>query len=194
MRSGGAEDSLLLPIEFIAIDGNGDTAAGTFVVTVNDDSPRVNDIATSRGENDTASIDLSNSISFGADHAAATPITLSFTRLTGIPANVSLGLPPIRFAGSTLEIAPGNTFDALSDGEAVQLHLTYAATDGDGDTVADDIVVTVNGANDAPVTGFGWPSGCSSYKTRRVRRSSSQHRPGSPSRTSISTTSVIPLR
>ena len=32
----GAEDSLLLPISFVAIDGNGDTAAGTFVVTVNE--------------------------------------------------------------------------------------------------------------------------------------------------------------
>ena len=80
---------------------------------------------------------------------------MSFTGLTNVPANVSLGLPPVRFAGSTLEIVPGNTFDALSLGEAVQLHFTYAATDSDGDTVADDIVVTVNGANDAPVTGFG---------------------------------------
>ena len=151
----GAEDSLLLPISFVAIDGNGDTAAGTFVVTVNDDSPRVNDVATSVGENDTVSIDLGNSISFGADHAAATPIVLSFTGLTNGPANVSLGVPPVRFAGSTLEIVPGSAFDALSLGEAMQLHFTYAATDGDGDTVADDIVVTVNGANDAPVTGFG---------------------------------------
>ena len=64
-------------------------------------------------------------------------------------------MPPVRFAGSTLEIAPGSAFDALSLGEAMQLHFTYAATDSDGDTVADDIVITVNGANDAPVTGFG---------------------------------------
>ena len=103
----GAEDSLLLPISFIAIDGNGDTAAGTFVVTVNDNSPRVNSIATSMGENDTASIDLGNSISFGADHAAATPIVLSFTGFTNVPANVSLGSPPVRFAGSTLESCAG---------------------------------------------------------------------------------------
>src|SRR4029453_547032 len=123
-------------------DGNGDTAAGTFVVTVNDDSPRANGIATSVDENDTVAIDLGNDVSFGADHAAATPITLSFTGLTGSPANVSFGLPSIRFAGSTLEIAPGSAFDALSLGETVQLHFTYAATDGDGDTVVDDIVVT----------------------------------------------------
>ena len=49
-----------------------------------------------------------------------------------------------------ISLLPGTTFDSLGVGESVTLRLPYSLEDGDGDTATNEIVITVNGENDAP--------------------------------------------
>ena len=49
--------------------------------------------------------------------------------------------------------APDSFFDYLADGESVTLTYTVALDDHHGGVASQDIVVTVNGSNDAPVIG-----------------------------------------
>jgi VCBS repeat-containing protein len=55
--------------------------------------------------------------------------------------------------------APDNTFNYLAAGESVLLTYTLEVSDGNGGTVSQDVAVTVNGTNNAPVIASGTSTG-----------------------------------
>jgi len=154
----GTEDTLNLFVNVIATDGSGDQVPVVIQIDVNDDSPTAASFAEQAnengpsGENETSSIniDLNGHYLFGAD-AGGAAITLGTPSVSDSP--VALGLPEIALSsdGHTVIVNPGTAFDALAAGEQAVLHIPFTVTDGDGDSVTREIVVTITGTNDVPV-------------------------------------------
>lgn len=152
----GEEDDITISIAFTATDGNGDAAHGVFNVTIDDDSPRAEAISATMSENQTLTVDFieGTEFSFGADLAGPGGLTFGNLTVENVPNGLTFDAQQIQslfqFAADQISLSPGTTFDQLGVGESVTLRLPYSLTDGDGDSAASDIVITVNGENDAP--------------------------------------------
>ena len=159
-----SEDDIVFSFAFTAIDSDGDKIKSSFSVTVNDDAPVTPDVAATTSENVDTGITLVNGVDFhyGAD-ATLGALSIGTTSISDGPAGVTFGTPVVSLSGDTVSVVMGTAFDGLAAGETAVLHISYTATDGDGDPNSGEILLTVTGTNDAPVISIG--SGDSAAKT-----------------------------
>jgi T1SS-143 domain-containing protein len=144
-------DSVTIDFGIQAVDGDGDTIAGSFSVAIVDDAPVAHNVAGTISENETRTVTLVEGTDYqlGADGGA---ITFGSATVDHGPTGVVLGLPVVTVGGDghSIVVNPGTAFDALPAGATALLHIPYVITDGDGDTVAREITLTVTGTNDIP--------------------------------------------
>jgi len=146
-------DAYTFDVAVTATDTDGDTASGVISVTVLDDAPTaVADTASvTEDTSTTATGHLLDNDTQGADGATVTAVSA-----TGV---AETGSTIIEGDYGTLTIAADGTYTyALNNSLAAVQHLTtgetltetfsYTLTDGDGDTSAADLTVTINGSND----------------------------------------------
>ncbi|MDB5599710.1 MAG: repeat-containing protein, partial [Xanthobacteraceae bacterium] len=115
----GTEDTVTLSIDFIATDGNGDFANGTFQVAVNDDSPVAGPVTTGLTSEDggmpASVVDASLEISWGADRSNTGP---------GLPGDRSVGFTETdpALAGNNVAVNGTSSFAGplTSNGELVR--------------------------------------------------------------------------
>jgi len=134
-------ESETVSFDYTIDDGNGGTDTATVVVTVNgtNDAPDAVDDARVVEENTPLIIDVLDN---DTDPDATDALTIT---------NVSdPGVGSVSTNGANIVFDPGNDFDYLAVGESETVSFDYAIGDGNGGTDTATVVVTVNGANDAP--------------------------------------------
>jgi VCBS repeat-containing protein len=119
-------------------DGS-DTGKLVFHITGSNDAPTaIMDTATA-GENQIVLIDvLANDTD--VDHGAVLTVT-----------NASAAKGSAAVVGNQVQFDPGSAFESLAQGESEDVVVTYTIADEHGATSSSIALVTVNGANDAPV-------------------------------------------
>jgi VCBS repeat-containing protein len=160
----GPGDGASMPLDFTvtATNSAGETAENTFTVTINDDAPDAANVTATMEENmatlislvegDGADLEPGEAYISGADDVT---VTLGTPTYSNLPAGVVPGTPGLSLVqnatGYDVSITPGTAFDALAEGESLLMEIPFTVEDGDGDTVAKVITVTVTGTNDQPV-------------------------------------------
>ena len=154
------EDDLSLSVEVVVSDAEGETATGTFNITIDDDSPAATDDTNALSE-DSASVSgnvVTDPVgdAFGAD-GAGSPQVSAVTGAGGV-AGVVNGTTSGAFGALTLNDDGSYTYNldtaavqGLDDGETEIETFTYTIIDADGDTSDATLTITINGANDAPI-------------------------------------------
>src|SRR6185369_13360225 len=150
----------------------GQTAAETYVVTINDghsSTATQNVYITITGTNDAPTVDAALTTSAAEGDAAHTQnllagasdpddgetATLTVTGLTySVDGGPGSGTAPagVSVSGSTLTVDPSNAaFNHLAAGASTTILASYNAKDAQGATVAQTETITITGTNDAPV-------------------------------------------
>jgi VCBS repeat-containing protein len=139
-----------------ANDGEADsnTIAGTVNFTnVNDAPTAVADVG-SAGENETKSFDvLANDTDPDAgDTKALVSIgTVTVTSANGAVSGINAA-GAFSIVGGQIQFSPGALFDALGAGQTATVTINYTMEDGQNAASSSTLTLTVNGANDAPIT------------------------------------------
>ncbi|MET3898966.1 T1SS-143 domain-containing protein [Devosia sp. UYZn731] len=109
-------------------------------------------------ENGTATINLGDHFSFGADGPGSVSVNPAKVVIT-TPTGTILGQPTITVDPVTgqLHVNPGWGFDGLSQGEIATITIPYTVTDQDGDSKTGLYQLTINGQNDQVRTSPGFP-------------------------------------
>ena len=135
-------DSVVLPVSFDIIDGNGDSVAqqATIEISANEAPVVSGPIAVAATEDDDAfEIDLLQ----GASDADV----LDDLRVENINGAVAAGLV---VSGSTLSVDPVE-WNHLADGEEASFNITYDISDGRDGVVGQSLDLTIAGVNDDPI-------------------------------------------
>jgi VCBS repeat-containing protein len=167
-------ESLLMEIPFTVEDGDGDTVTKVITVTVTgtNDQPVISaqtDVSEVVTETDaalstTGSFDVSDAdvtdvltitgvtvAASGSGVNAAMPDSATLLALFGPSSGVAIdGLSSTGTVNWTFDAGSG-LFDYLKAGESLELTYTVNVADGHGGTVEQDIAITIEGTNDAPV-------------------------------------------
>ncbi|PKB14783.1 T1SS-143 domain-containing protein [Novosphingobium kunmingense] len=137
--SGNAENNLVLDfaaiVQAVDVDGDRASVAGTFQVTINDDTPTaLNDSKVQTAENQPVTIDVFTNDLGGADGKVLASVTLVAGSLTngGNPATGSL----VNHGDGTFTYAPG-------PGEEGTITFQYTITDKDGDVSQATATITL---------------------------------------------------
>jgi VCBS repeat-containing protein len=157
-------------IALIITDAGGGTANGTLTVSIVDDVPTAHADANSVNEGTTLAATTAAGNVFGATGATAddvadrigadntaTPVTaVSFggnAKTVGTAFTSTYGSLTLNADGSySYALDNANvTVNALRNGQTLTETFTYTITDADGDTGSANLVITINGINDAPV-------------------------------------------
>ena len=140
-----AGESEVLVYEYSVVDEHGASVTQAAVVTITgeNDGPTVSDnIVSLRVVEDTAirTLDLLENAS---DVDASDTLSVQNLVLeTGDPVG-------IRISGTKLEVDP-SAYQYLADGEIMRVRFSYDIADGQGETISQNAVVRIVGANDAP--------------------------------------------
>ncbi|MEZ5465321.1 MAG: Ig-like domain-containing protein [Lysobacteraceae bacterium] len=133
----------LVSFAFKVNDGDVDSNTSTVNVTVNgaNDAPTAQGTMTSTGEDSSVSISLSTLTSDPdtGDVLAASIVTAP-----------TAGLASVDNLLQTLTFETNGQFESLDDGDTHVVGFEYKVNDGDVDSAAALVMVTVNGVNDAP--------------------------------------------
>jgi VCBS repeat-containing protein len=135
-------------------DANGGvvTEDVTLTITGTNDAPTVSGVLTSPA--DEGSVAYNIDLLSGATDLDGTDV-LSVTSVTySIDAGAPSVTPPtgVSLSGTALSVDPGNTaFDYLAVDESTVITVNYTISDGNGGTVTQNAIVTINGTNDKPV-------------------------------------------
>ncbi|HEX7169048.1 MAG TPA: Ig-like domain-containing protein [Acidimicrobiales bacterium] len=125
-------------------DGNGgsDTATVTVTVTGSNDAPvAVDDAATVSEDAGATAVDV---LANDSDPDATDTLTVTAVGATGTVGTVTNN-------GSDVSYDPNGQFENLAVGETVTDTFTYTIDDGNGGSDTSTVIVTITGANDAPV-------------------------------------------
>ena len=127
---------------YILTDNDGsDTGALIFNIAGVNDAPTAHHDLAATGENAAVSINvLANDTD--PDHGAFLTVTA---------ASAPVGQGTASTDGNQVQFDPGHDFESLAVGESQQVLVSYEITDEFGATASSTAIVTVNGANDAPV-------------------------------------------
>ncbi len=172
---GGAADSLIdIPVQFVATDSDGDTANGQIDLQVIDDTPIVQDQTETVDETTDLGTALNGTIptDFGADGGEIKPtntITTSVSLFSdGQPvsiafdgANTYTATKPGGNVVFTATINPDGSYEFVQElpldhpdtndsNDAIDVSFRFIATDGDNDTAAGDLKITI--LDDGPAT------------------------------------------
>jgi T1SS-143 domain-containing protein len=147
----GSSDPLALNFGFTAKDSDGDTANATLTVTVNDDGPAAADDVVSVNVSGSVSNNLLTNDGFGADGAgspAITQVKFGATTFTDASDGTTDGIIHAtgNFGNLTLNAGTGAyTYNETVGVVTSQTDVfNYTIKDGDGDTAAAKLTVTVN--------------------------------------------------
>jgi VCBS repeat-containing protein len=167
-------ESLLMEIPFTVEDGDGDVATKVITVTVTgtNDQPvisaqtDVSEVVTetdaalsTTGSFDVSDADVSDVLTItdvtvaasGTGVNAAMPDSATLLALFGPSSGVAIdGLSSTGTVNWTFDAGSG-LFDYLKAGESLELTYTVNVADGHGGTVEQDIAITIEGTNDAPL-------------------------------------------
>lgn len=156
--NGGNENDQSFTLGYTVTDGDNDTATGTLVITVNDDTPVAQaDTETLTEDTVSASGNVLTNDGFGADgQNTTTPISavhgdnLNVAGLVGGATQGEWGSLTLGSNGQYTYTLDQSKVQFLDDGESRTDTFTYTIVDADGDTSQTTLTVTVTGANDAP--------------------------------------------
>ncbi len=162
----GTEDNQPFTIDYQVEDTDGDQAFGVLTIDVDDDSPEASDDTDAVTEDGPLSASGNVLSGAGSDSNAAGKDELgadgpatggAVTAVTG----GTVGTAFTTAHGSLVLNANGSytytlnnadpAVQALDTGETLEESFTYTITDHDGDTTTAVLLITINGANDAPV-------------------------------------------
>ena len=132
-------DEETVTFTYTAFDGTDSSLAADVDVTILgvNDAPVCEDVEITTDE------DTAGSIAADCTDAEGDTLTYSVTpATTGVSGTDT---------SSTLTFDPSDAFESLDDGEEDTDSFTYAAFDGDADSVPANVDVTITGVNDAPV-------------------------------------------
>lgn len=157
--AGGAENDQVFTLGYTVTDGDHDTATGTLVIDVNDDTPVAQPDTNSLTEDSaTATGNVLTGDAFGADgKSATTPISavhgdnLNVAGAVGGATQGEWGSLTLGSDGQYTYTLDQSKVQFLDDGESRTDTFSYTIVDGDGDTSTTTLTITINGANDAPV-------------------------------------------
>ena len=167
-------ESMLMEIPFTVEDSDGDTVTKVITVTVTgtNDQPLiavqtdVSEILTetdaalsTAGSFDVVDVDVSDVVTItgvtvatsGTGVNAATPGTAALLSLFGPNSGVVIDSLSNSGTVSWTFDAGSGVFDYLKAGESIELTYTVDVADGHGGLVDQDVTITINGTNDAPV-------------------------------------------
>ncbi|MCE9685976.1 retention module-containing protein [Shewanella sp. AS16] len=141
------------------IDAQGRPADSTITVNLADDSPRGLDDVNSIAEDTSQSIsgNVLDNDTPGADSGQVSQVSNAAGQSSAVDAAVSIqgayGVLTLAADGSyTYQLDNSNAaVQALAEGQQLLETFAYLLTDGDGDSVAQELSITVTGSNDAPV-------------------------------------------
>jgi VCBS repeat-containing protein len=132
-------ESRVVTFDYLASDGTANSATRTATITINgaNDAPVALAFVGSTGE---------GAAFLGAVSASDVDgEALTFALVGTAPAGVTFG------ANGTFEVAPLASDQGLDSGESRVVTFDYLASDGTANSAPQTVMVTVNGANDAPV-------------------------------------------
>ena len=141
----------IIEFDYIATDGTLDSAAATITITVNgaNDAPVTGGGDSASGTEDDSSIGGDVPDATDPDDAVTYSLVSGSVTVDGSPA-----------ADGTVTVNSDGTYSydpsgdqGLDDGGTRVIEFDYISNDGDADSAAATVTITVNGANDAPVTG-----------------------------------------
>ncbi|MBA4801326.1 MAG: tandem-95 repeat protein [Euryhalocaulis sp.] len=138
-------------------DGNGGTSSAQVRITVNgsdappNNAPTANDDIAAGSEDDSAlNIDvIGNDTDPDSDALSITEIAGNSN--TGSPITLGSGAQVTVQSDGSVDYDANGAFDYLSAGDTAYDSFTYTVSDGNGGTDTASVVVSVNGANDAPL-------------------------------------------
>ncbi|NMH65155.1 retention module-containing protein [Shewanella salipaludis] len=141
------------------IDAQGRPVDSTITVNLVDDSPRGQDDVNSLAEDTSQSIsgNVLDNDTPGADSGQVSQVSNAAGQSSAVDAVVSIqgayGVLTLAADGSyTYQLDNNNpTVQALAEGQQLLETFAYLLTDGDGDSVTQELSITVTGSNDAPV-------------------------------------------
>lgn len=137
-------------------DNNGASSTATVQITINgaNDAPiAVNDIA-SAGENTVSDIDvLANDTDVDNldDPSNFSLDTIDSVAVSGLTIDPTLPGSVISIVGNQVRFAPDTFFDELDAGDQATVTIAYTMSDAQGASSFAELVLAVNGSNDAPV-------------------------------------------
>ena len=151
---GGPNSDGIYDVTITGTDPSGATVTTTITYTITNPAPVAVDDA-STGDEDTTQ--LGNVITDATTGDADTPPDsdpLTVTAVTGgtigVAQTLTYGDLTLNPDGSWTFV-PNATANALAVGDVVMETVTYTIDDGDGGTDTADLVITINGVNDAPI-------------------------------------------
>ena len=135
----GAGEQAMVTFQFIANDGEADSAPATATITITgaNDAPAADPVATATGENEDLSLTLTGSDPDGDP--------LTFSLVAPAPQGLSIS------GADQLQFAPGTRFDSLTAGATAMVDFQVVANDGSADSAPAAGSITINGVNDAPL-------------------------------------------
>ena len=160
---GGPNSDGVYTVEVTATDDNGAAVSTTFTWTVGNPGPNATDNTNSITEDAAATTGgnvLSDDDGFGSDSDPDAD-DLAVSQVNGVDANVGVAVNGnygdiVVNGDGTYTYTIDNTnadVDALDNGETLTEIFTYTLTDNEGGTASATISITIDGANDAPITG-----------------------------------------
>jgi VCBS repeat-containing protein len=175
------ENSLTVPVFTVTgVDADGDPASVTLTASVVDDVPHANDDSDSVKEDGPVTADGNVVTGTGGSDSNGTDGVLDAAGADGVTSVTWTDIVSGQVSGTygTLTVGTDGGYSyalnnalaaiqSLDDGESHQDVFTYTITDGDGDTSAAVLTVTINGTNDAPavVNTENWLSSDPSQQT-----------------------------
>ncbi|WP_353110612.1 Ig-like domain-containing protein [Salinisphaera dokdonensis] len=154
---GGPNDDGVYTVVVTASDGSaGGTVSDTFTWTIDNPAPMADNDIAATGENVDIARDAATGVLANDADGNSDTDELFVAEVGGdgngvgqAVAGSNGGLFTVNRDGS-YDFAPGTDFDDLAAGESRDTAVTYQVSDGQGETATARIVITVNGANDAP--------------------------------------------
>lgn len=159
--AGQNENNIALSFNYVATDSDGDHAAGTFTVVVNDDVPVAHadtGSVTEGGQLVVAAADgVLHNDALGADGAGSGVVGIEAGATAG-GTNAQVG-SGVHGAHGTLTLGADGHYsyqldsgvaESLANGQTLTDVFTYTMSDGDGDTSSATLTLTITGTNHTP--------------------------------------------
>ncbi|XZE35110.1 tandem-95 repeat protein [Pirellulaceae bacterium SH501] len=152
-------DTATVTISYTIQDPSGATATGQLVITVtgkNDAPVAVADTGSTNEDAASVTVDVVDNDS--DPDLNNTTLTVSSPTITSVTAPVSIvNQGSVSVVGNQVQFTLSSDYQKLGASESATVTVAYTITDQHGATATANLVITVNGLNDAPTTSAGAP-------------------------------------